>query len=106
VAISASMMSRWTFWGLMTPVLTALGVVALAGLTPMSAAAALLMVAILIVLLSLMMEGIIRTVDVLHKAFNDNVAMIPQLETARDQALAERVAADEAREIARQATRP
>ncbi|THD50686.1 ATP-binding protein [Phenylobacterium sp.] len=105
VAISASLMARRIFWSFMTPVVVALGVLIIAILTPWAAAAALLTLASLTVLTGLMIEGITRTVQMLHTAFNDNVAMIPELEAARDQAVAERAAADAAREEARQAGR-
>ena len=105
VAMAAGMLARRVFWGFVTPILVALGVVAVARLTPMQDAAALLMIACLAVLLALMLEGTIRTIGTLHDAFNQNVAMIPQLEAARDQAVIERAAADEAREEARQAGR-
>ncbi|MBS0334225.1 MAG: response regulator, partial [Proteobacteria bacterium] len=105
VSLSLSMMSRRIFWSLATPVLLAIGAVSVATLPQTAGAAAMLMLASLTVLLGLMMEGIVRTVHVLHRAFNDNVALIPQLEAARDQALAERASADQAREEARQAGR-
>ncbi|HEY3948415.1 ATP-binding protein [Phenylobacterium sp.] len=105
VSMSCSMTSRFVFWALATPVLIAMGAVGAAAAGPGNAAGLLLIQAVLVLLLGLMMEGITRTVHVLHKAFNQNVALIPQLETARDQALAERAAADEARETARQAGR-
>ncbi len=105
VSLSASMMSRRTFWSFVLPVLFALGAVCVSRFSPAVAVGAVMMLAILTVLLGLLMEGITRTIYVLHKAFNDNVALIPQLEAARDQALAERAAADEARKAARQAGR-
>jgi two-component system, sensor histidine kinase len=105
VAISASLMARRIFWSFMIPVVVALGVLIAFTLTPWAAAGSALALASLTVLTGLMMEGITRTVQVLHTAFNDNVAMIPELEAARDQAVAERAAADAAREEARQAGR-
>ncbi|THD64617.1 ATP-binding protein [Phenylobacterium sp.] len=105
VAISASLMGRRIFWAFLLPIVGALGVLIAFTLTPWVAAAAFLALASLTALTGLMMEGITRTVQVLHGAFNDNVAMIPELKAARDQAVAERAAADAAREEARQAGR-
>jgi len=105
VAMAAGMLSRRVFWSFVTPILTAMGVVAIGRLTPLPAAAVLLSLGCLAALLALMLEGTIRTISTLHDAFNENVAMIPQLEAARDQALCERAAADKAREEARQANR-
>jgi signal transduction histidine kinase/CheY-like chemotaxis protein len=105
VAMAAGMLSRKVFWSFVVPVLTAVSAVAIGSLTALSAAAVLLSLACLAVLLALMLEGTIRTISTLHEAFNENVALIPQLEAARDQALSERAAADKAREEARQANR-
>jgi signal transduction histidine kinase/CheY-like chemotaxis protein len=105
VAMAAGMLSRRIFWAFVSPILVAIGVVVVGRTAPMQAAAALVMLASLTVLLALMLEGTIRTIATLHAAFNANHAMIPQLEAARDQAVAERAAADEAREEARQAGR-
>lgn len=105
VAMSASLMSKHIFWAFITPVVSALAVLVLDTLPPLPAAAVLVSLASLMILFGLMMEGITRTISVLHDAFNANVAMIPELETARDQAVAERAAANDAREEARQASR-
>ena len=105
VAMSISMTSRLLFWALSAPVIVAMGMVGAHAVAPGQISGVLLILAVLALLLGLIMEGITRTVHVLHAAFNDNVKLIPQLETARDQALAERSAADEAREAARQAGR-
>jgi len=105
VAIAAGMLSRRVFWSFAVPILVALGVVAIGRLALLPALGALVSLTCLGVLLALMLEGVIRTISTLHDAFNRNVAMIPQLEAARDQALSERAAADEAREEARKANR-
>jgi signal transduction histidine kinase/ActR/RegA family two-component response regulator len=105
VAISTGTLSRRVFCGFAIPVLAAITLITVLLLTPAAAAAVLISVASLALLMALMVEGSNRTVSVLHDAFTDNVAMIPQLESARDQAIAERAAADEAREAARQAGR-
>jgi signal transduction histidine kinase/CheY-like chemotaxis protein len=103
VALSAGILSRRIFWAFVGPVLLALAVVAVRLLTPPQGFAALLSLTSLTLLLAMMSEGTTRTISALHVAFNDNMAMIPELEAARDQAVAERTAADTAREQARQA---
>ncbi|HLZ73389.1 ATP-binding protein [Phenylobacterium sp.] len=105
VAISTGTLSRRVFWGFAIPVFVAIAVLAVSSLSPIHAAAVLLNLTILVVLVALMAESTFRTIRVLHDAFNDNVALIPELEKARDQALAERAAANDAREEARQASR-
>ncbi|HEX3366993.1 ATP-binding protein [Phenylobacterium sp.] len=105
VAISTAALSRRVYWGFAIPVFAAIIFVTVLLLTPPAAAAVLISGASLALLMTLMAEGSNRTVNVLHEAFTDNFAIIPQLETARDQAIAERAAADAAREEARQAGR-
>ena len=105
VAHSAGMLSRRIYWSFIGPILAAAAIVTCALLSPLPAAGILISLTALAALLAMMMEGTTRTVGVLHDAFNENVAMIPQLEEARDQAFAERAAANEAREEARQASR-
>jgi signal transduction histidine kinase/ActR/RegA family two-component response regulator len=105
VAISTGTLSRRVFWGFASPVFAAVAVLAAYLLTPMSAAGVFLSILSLIVLVALMVEGSNRTIAVLHKAFTDNVAIMRDLQIARDQAIAERAAAQEAREEARQAGR-
>ncbi|MGZ5986914.1 MAG: ATP-binding protein [Caulobacteraceae bacterium] len=105
VALSASMMSRRIYWSFVSPVLAATAMLTFALLTPLPAIAVLVSLATLTLLLGLMLETTNRTVTGFHDAFNANLAMIPELEAARDQAVAERTAADEAREEARQAGR-
>jgi signal transduction histidine kinase/CheY-like chemotaxis protein len=105
LALSAGVLSRVVFWGFATPVLLACGAVAAALLTPLHAAAVLVSLAVLTLLLAVMSERTRIAIIAWHTAFNDSRALIPQLEAARDQALSERAAADEAREEARQANR-
>jgi len=105
VAMAAGMLSRRTFYAFIAPIIGSLIIVIAAKLTLWQAAGALLSLTCLTALLALMLEGTIRTIAALHASFNANVAMIPELEAARDQALAERTAANEAREEARQASR-
>jgi signal transduction histidine kinase/ActR/RegA family two-component response regulator len=105
VAMSAGVLSRWVFWGLASPVLAAAGGLAIYLLPPLACAGVLLSLAVTIALLFAMTETTRRVIGAWHIAFLDNLSLIPELETARDQAIAERAAADEAREEARQAGR-
>jgi signal transduction histidine kinase/ActR/RegA family two-component response regulator len=105
VAISTGTLSRRVFWGFATPVFAVLALIAIHILTPIQTTAAMIFLASLIVLVALMVESTNRTIRVLHNTFNAKVAMMAELQVARDQAVAERAAADEAREEARQAGR-
>jgi signal transduction histidine kinase/ActR/RegA family two-component response regulator len=105
VAMSAGVLSRLTFWGLVSPILAATAILITRLCAPLPAGGVLVALAVLILLLAVMTETSRRVITAWHFAFIDNVSMIPELEAARDQALAERAAADVAREDARQAGR-
>jgi signal transduction histidine kinase/ActR/RegA family two-component response regulator len=105
MAMSIGILSRCVFWGLAAPALLAAGGLAIALLPPLALGGVLTSLALLVLLLAVMTETTRRVIGAWHIAFLDNVALIPELEEARDQAIAERAAADEAREEARQAGR-
>ena len=105
LGLSAGVLSREVFWGLAGPGLAATGGLAVYLLPPLPCLGVLLTLALLVGLLVLMTETSRRVICDWHYAFRDNLALIPELENARDQALAERAAADAAREEARQAGR-
>ncbi|MFI4964046.1 MAG: ATP-binding protein [Caulobacterales bacterium] len=105
MALSAGVLSRWVFWGLAGPVLAAACGLAVYLLAPLPAGAVLVTLAMLIALLTVMTETTRRVISDWRNAFLDKLALIPQLQQARDKALAERAAADQAREEARQAGR-
>jgi signal transduction histidine kinase/ActR/RegA family two-component response regulator len=105
VGMSTGMLSRRVYWGFVSPVFAALAGVTIYLLSPTSAAAALIGLFSLALLMVLMVEAANRTTNIMHRAYAANAAMIPELEAARDRAIAERAAADEAREVARQAGR-
>jgi signal transduction histidine kinase/CheY-like chemotaxis protein len=105
VAISTGALSRRIFWGFASPVFLALAIVAARLFGPMTVAAVLLSLVSLATLVALMVEGTNRTITVMHQAFVSNVAIMRDLQAARDQAIGERAAADAAREEARQAGR-
>jgi signal transduction histidine kinase/ActR/RegA family two-component response regulator len=105
VAISTGALSRQMFWGFASPVFLALAILTARLFGPAAASAELLSVVSLATLMAMMVEGTNRTITVMHRAFNANVRMIPELEAARDHAVAQQTAANEAREEARQASR-
>jgi signal transduction histidine kinase/CheY-like chemotaxis protein len=105
LGLSAGVLSRQVFWGLAGPGLAAAGGLAVWLLAPLPCLGVLMALAVLVVLLTIMTETSRRVIGAWHFAFLDNLALIPELEDARDQALAERAAADAAREEARQAGR-
>ncbi|WP_372783781.1 ATP-binding protein [Phenylobacterium sp.] len=105
VGMSAGVLSRWVFWGLAGPAMAAASGLAVYLLSPLACAGVLVTLATLGVLLTVMTETSRYVISAWHSAFLENLALIPELEAARDRALAERLAADEAREEARQAGR-
>ena len=105
IALSAGALSRTIFWGFVTPVLVAAGVTCLTTLPPAPAGAVLLGLAIMLALLAMISNNTTQAISGWHAAFNANLALVRELEIARDQAVAERAAADRAREEARQANR-
>jgi len=105
IALSAGVLSRPVFWGLASPVLLACATVAAMLLGPLPGAAVLVTLAVLMLLLAVMSERTRHVILAWHSAFDSNLAMIPELEAARDHAVSERAAADDAREEARRANR-
>jgi signal transduction histidine kinase/ActR/RegA family two-component response regulator len=105
LGLSAGVLSRAVFWGFAGPVLAAAGGLAAYLLPPLSYGGVLLSLTSLIVLLFVMTETSRQVIGAWRHAFLDNLALIPELEQARDQALAERTAAQAAREEAREAGR-
>jgi signal transduction histidine kinase/CheY-like chemotaxis protein len=105
IAQAAGSLSRTTFWAFAAPVALA-AAVAVVWLLPFAPALACLMaLVILIALLALISTGTYRAVSTWNAAFNANVDLVHDLQAARDQAVAEREAADVAREEARRANR-
>ena len=105
VAGASGSLSRLIFWSLAGP-----SVLATAGLAlfkfPLATFAGLMVgIGCLAVLLELISKGTTKTVTEWQKAYDESLALIAELEVARDQAVAERNAADVAREEARQANR-
>jgi signal transduction histidine kinase len=98
-------LSRTVFWAFGTPILMAAALVVFWVLPPMAAVACLLGLAALVVVMGMIASSTYRALTNWHSAFNANVNMLQELQAARDQAVAEREAADAAREEARQANR-
>jgi signal transduction histidine kinase/CheY-like chemotaxis protein len=105
MAGAAGSLERPIFWALAAPVLIAAAALAALRLPPVDAVAAALSLASLVMLMVIISQAFTRTMKTWHAAFTGNVQLVHELAAARDQALAERAAADEAREEARRATR-
>lgn len=105
LAQAAGSFSRLVFWGFAGPVLIAATVMVCWLLPPIPAAACLLGLSVALILLALISMKNQEAISTWHAAFNSNLDLLGELETARDQAVAEREAADRAREEARKANR-
>jgi len=105
IALSAGALSRLVFWGFAGPLLAAFTLIVAWALPPREAIAMLFAGGVLVLLLVMISANMTRATGAWHGAFNRNLALVRDLEAARDQALAERAAADQAREEARRATR-
>jgi signal transduction histidine kinase/CheY-like chemotaxis protein len=104
-AMGAGALSRTVFWSLTAPVVAQFVVLLAVRFDPMPAGALATSVAVLAVLLVMISESTVRAISTWHAAFLANVNIVDDLAAARDQAVAERLAADSAREAARQANR-
>ena len=105
IAMGAGTLSRGVFWGLFAPmVLEVAALTALRFDAPGSAAIAINL-GIMLIIVTGIAAGALKTITNWHEAFIDSVAMMEELAAMRDQALGERAAADAAREAARQANR-
>jgi signal transduction histidine kinase/CheY-like chemotaxis protein len=105
LAQAAGSLSRTIFWAFATPVVVAAGVAMVWLLAPLPAAACLVSLLMLVALLARISNGAYNAITTWHAAYNASVDMVHQLQAVRDQAVAEREAADLAREEARQANR-
>jgi len=105
VAMGAGALSRTVFWSLSAPVLVQAVLMIFLRFEPQVAAALMTGFLVLFVLLAMISEGTTRAIGTWHAAFLANTTAVEELAAARDQALAERAAADEAREAARTANR-
>ncbi len=105
VALGAGSLSRTVFWSLATPLLLQASVLIFLRFDLQTAAALIASFSSLVVLLAMISNGSVRAISTWHDAFLANVNLVDDLAAARDQALAERAAADEAREAARAANR-
>ena len=105
LAQAAGSFSRVIFWSFAAPVALAAGIAAVWLLPLIPAIACLLALFTLVALLATISTGTYRAVTSWRADFEAHVNMVRQLQIARDQAVAEREAADRAREEARQANR-
>jgi signal transduction histidine kinase/CheY-like chemotaxis protein len=105
LAQAAGSMSRAIFWSFAVPVLLAAATIVIWLLPTAPAIACLLGLGTLSFLLVVISATTYKAISTWHAAFVANVDMVTELKAARDQAVAEREAADRAREEARQANR-
>lgn len=105
VAQTAGALSRMIFWSFATPVLLGGAVLTIGLLPPFATVACLASVGALILLLGSYSSEVSRWMSAWNATLKNNMEMVIHLQTARDQAIAEREAADAAREEARQANR-
>jgi signal transduction histidine kinase/ActR/RegA family two-component response regulator len=105
LALGAGSLARVVFWAFTTPLFTAAVLFVISTFPAGQMAALLISLGLLALLLFLISTNTHRAITAWHGAFAANLQMVGDLAAARDQALAERAAADEAREAARQANR-
>ena len=103
VAMGVSATSRYAFWGLCTPLILECAALILFLFDPLAGGAAMLSLFTLSFIMILVAEGMSRTTSTWHAAFMANSDLVDDLAKARDQAVADRTAADAAREVARRA---
>ncbi|MGA0608185.1 ATP-binding protein [Phenylobacterium sp. VNQ135] len=103
LALSSGSLRRMIFWAFATPLLL-LGVgLALIQLEPAHAVGILIGCAILLSVMLMISTNTVQAITTWYEAYASSLAIVADLEAARDQALAERAAADSAREEARRA---
>jgi len=103
IGMGAGALSARLFWGFFGPMMLEVTVLIPMVLTPTQAAGVLLCFVVLVVIVAGISLAAARTITSWHTAFLTSVRMTEELSAAHDQALAERAAADEAREAARRA---
>lgn len=103
VAMGAAASSRYAFWGLCAPLILESGVLILILFDPLAGGAVMLSLFTLSFVMILVAENMGRTTSTWHDAFMANSDLVDELAAARDQAVADRTAADAAREVARRA---
>ncbi|MBW8814963.1 MAG: response regulator [Caulobacterales bacterium] len=84
VAMGAGSLSRATFWSMAGVLLLEMAAFGWLRLAPLEAAAATIGLATLLVLLVMVSETTVRTITVWHDAFLANIALVDDLEAARD----------------------
>ena len=103
IALGGGALSPLIFWAFVSPLLALGAGLSIFLLSPANAIAVLTGCAVLLATMVMISTTTCRAVALWHAAFNDNLALVRDLEAARDQAFAERAAADRARQEARRA---
>ena len=105
IACANGSLSRTIFWSMAGAAMAAMTAMVALNFTGLALAGLVLGLLSMTLLLALVSYGTTKAVTAWQTAYAENLALIPALEAARDQAVAERTAADEAREAARRANR-
>ncbi len=103
LGMGAGALSARLFWAFFAPMMLEIVVLVAVVLAPLQAAGVLANLAIMFVIAGGISFSAARTISSWHAAFLSSVANTEALAVARDQAVAERTAADDAREAARRA---
>ena len=103
VAMGSGGLSRSVFWALSLPLILEFGALSVILLSPVAAAAVILGLLILAIIAALLSEGLLKALASWHVSYQANLSLVDDLAAARDQAIADRAAADAAREAARSA---
>jgi signal transduction histidine kinase/CheY-like chemotaxis protein len=104
LACASGALSRGVFWAYAGPAMVGTAAVAIVKFPLGPAFAVLGGVLMLTLMLAMISEGTKRSIETWHAQFVAGNNLIGELQVARDRAVAERAAADEAREVARRAT--
>jgi signal transduction histidine kinase/CheY-like chemotaxis protein len=105
LAQAAGPLSRTIFWAFAAPVVAITAIALSLALPPMAALACVLGLVAVVAVLGMISDNTFKAISTWYGAFAANVDIVRELETARDLAIAEREAANAAREEARRANR-
>jgi len=105
LAQAAGSLSRTIFWAFAAPIVAAAAIAVVCLLPAVPALACLAALFMLSALLAMISDGTYKAISTWHGAYDASLDMVHELKAARDQAVAEREAADRAREEARRANR-
>jgi signal transduction histidine kinase/CheY-like chemotaxis protein len=105
LALSSGSLSRMIFWAFAAPLLLLGAALAFTQLSAAHAGAIFIGCGVLLTIMVMISTSTVQAITTWYEAYASNLALVRDLEQARDQAIAERAAADRAREEARSANR-